>query len=172
MPTSTLMRTAALRAAGGFDASYAPAADIALYFKMLGESDMAWTKRPLSYLRIHAAHTHSWGDGPNPVIFKVWSDAAAGSPWRATLGLTEPSDPLRKAIQLMHDMVSNTAASSDHLDAARYAQLAAPSRHDDPATFGEVDEGLFDAIVHNHGAPVGPSMPSASAPVDLIKKAL
>ena len=45
------------------------------------------------------------------------SDAAAGSRWRATLGLDEPSDPLRKAIQLMDDVVSNTAATSDHLDA-------------------------------------------------------
>jgi hypothetical protein len=42
-------------------------------------------------------------------VAAVLSDAAAGSPWRATLGLNEPSDPLRKAIQLMDDVVSNTA---------------------------------------------------------------
>ena len=50
-------------------------------------------------------------------VAAVLSDAAAGSPWRTTLGLNEPSDPLRKAIQLMGDVVSNTAATSDHLDA-------------------------------------------------------
>jgi hypothetical protein len=36
-------------------------------------------------------------------VAAVLSDAAAGSPWRATLGLNEPTDPLRKAIQLMDD---------------------------------------------------------------------
>lgn len=39
-----------------------------------------------------------------------------GSPWRATLGLNEPSSALQKAIQLMDDVVSNTAATSDHFD--------------------------------------------------------
>ena len=52
---------------------------------------------------------------PNQVK-AVLTDAAAGSPWRATLGLKEPSSALRKAIQLMDDVVSNTAATSDHFD--------------------------------------------------------
>jgi hypothetical protein len=42
---------------------------------------------------------------PNRVA-AVLSEAAAGSPWRAALGLNEPSDPLRKAIQVMDDLVS------------------------------------------------------------------
>jgi cytochrome o ubiquinol oxidase subunit 2 len=68
--------------------------------------------------------------------------------------------------------LTSTRAGTDHLDAVRYAQLAAPSRHEEPATFGEVTAGLFDAIVHNHGAPLVQSVPSASAPADPLQKAL
>jgi cytochrome o ubiquinol oxidase subunit 2 len=57
--------------------------------------------------------------------------------------------------------ITSTHAGTEHLDAARYAQLAAPSRHDEPATFGEVAAGLFDSIVHNHGAPIASSPTSA-----------
>jgi hypothetical protein len=77
MPTCTLVRTEAMRAAGGFDADYAPAADVNLWFKLLAGSDLGWTPKPLSYLRIHGGHTHEWGDGPNEIEFKVWRDAAA-----------------------------------------------------------------------------------------------
>jgi cytochrome o ubiquinol oxidase subunit II len=49
--------------------------------------------------------------------------------------------------------LTSTRASTEHLDATRYAQLAAPSRNDDPATFGQVSAGLFESIVLNHGAP-------------------
>jgi hypothetical protein len=82
MPTSTLVRTAAMRAAGGWDSSYAPAADIALWFRLLAGSDLGWVARPLSYLRIHGSHTHSWDEGPDPAIFRVWEGARAtpGSP--------------------------------------------------------------------------------------------
>src|SRR6185312_13532948 len=68
-------------------------------------------------------------------------DAAAGSPWRATLGLNEPSDPLRKAIQLMDDVVSKTAATSDHLDAI----LAAVS--DDSASAEDALTGLVRRVL-------------------------
>src|SRR5262249_1969764 len=50
-------------------------------------------------------------------VTAVLSDAAAGSPWRAPFGLDGPSGPLRKAIQLMDDVVSSTAAASDPLGA-------------------------------------------------------
>jgi hypothetical protein len=70
-------------------------------------------------------------------VAAVLSDAAAGSPWRATLGLSEPSDPLRKAIQFMDDVVSNTAAAVDPLD----AMLAAVS--DDDAS----GEGALTSLV-------------------------
>jgi cytochrome o ubiquinol oxidase subunit 2 len=43
-------------------------------------------------------------------------------------------------------------AMSEKLDADRYALLAAPSRNDTPVTFGQVSAGLFDGVVHNHGA--------------------
>jgi hypothetical protein len=74
-------------------------------------------------------------------VAAVLSDAAAGSPWRATLGLDEPSDPLRKAIQLMDDVVSNTAATSDHLDAI----LAAVS--DDSASAEDTLTGLVRRVL-------------------------
>jgi hypothetical protein len=74
-------------------------------------------------------------------VAAVLSDAAAGSPWRATLGLNEPSDPLRKAIQLMDDVVSNTAATSDHLDAI----LAAVS--DDSASAEDTLTGLVRRVL-------------------------
>jgi len=77
---------------------------------------------------------------PNRVT-AVLSDAAAGSPWRAVLGLNEPSDPLRKAIQLMHDVVSNTATTTDHLDAI----LAAVS--DDSTSSEDTLTGLVQRVL-------------------------
>ena len=59
--------------------------------------------------------------------------------------------------------LASTRAGTEHLDAARYAQLAAPSRDNPPATFGQVTAGLFDGIVHNHGAPIGSSPTTAFA---------
>jgi hypothetical protein len=59
--------------------------------------------------------------------------------------------------------LASTHASATQLDAARYAQLAAPSRGDEAATFGQVTAGLFDSIVHNHGAPIGLVPTSANA---------
>jgi hypothetical protein len=50
-------------------------------------------------------------------VAAVLGDAAAGSHWRATLSLNEPSDSLRKAFQLMADAVSNTEITGDQLDA-------------------------------------------------------
>ena len=83
-------------------------------------------------------------------VAAVLSDAAAGSPWRATLGLNEPSDPLRKAIQLMDDMVSNTAATSDHFDAIRAAVSAEISSADDAHT-GLVQRVLLAALELREG---------------------
>ncbi len=74
-------------------------------------------------------------------VAAVLSDAAAGSPWRATLGLNEPSDPLRKAIELMHAVVSNTAEASDPLDAI----LAAVS--DDSASGEDALTGLVRRVL-------------------------
>jgi cytochrome o ubiquinol oxidase subunit II len=58
--------------------------------------------------------------------------------------------------------LTSTHASTEHLDAVRYAQLAAPSLHDEPATFGQITAGLFDSIVHNHGAPPVGSSPTSA----------
>jgi hypothetical protein len=74
-------------------------------------------------------------------VAAVLGDAAAGSPWRATLGLNEPSDPLRNAIQLMADVVSNTAATSDHLGAV----LAAVS--DDIASAEDTLTGIVRRVL-------------------------
>jgi cytochrome o ubiquinol oxidase subunit 2 len=49
--------------------------------------------------------------------------------------------------------VASTKANGESLDTARYVQLANPSRDDKPATFGQVSAGLFESIVHSHGAP-------------------
>lgn len=76
MPTNTLIRTAAIRAVGGFDAEYQPSADLALWLRLLTHSDLAWLPARMSYLRIHDAHTHDWGDDPHEIDFKVWGDAA------------------------------------------------------------------------------------------------
>jgi cytochrome o ubiquinol oxidase subunit 2 len=58
--------------------------------------------------------------------------------------------------------LTSTHASTEYLDAVRYAQLAAPSHHDEHAIFGQVTPGLFDSIVHNHGAPIGSNPTSGS----------
>jgi cytochrome o ubiquinol oxidase subunit 2 len=50
--------------------------------------------------------------------------------------------------------VDSTRGNSAALDGTRYAQLAVPSLRDEPVSFGTVTPGLFDAIVHNHGAPI------------------
>jgi cytochrome o ubiquinol oxidase subunit 2 len=59
--------------------------------------------------------------------------------------------------------LTSTRASTERLDDVRYAQLAARSRNDEPAIFGQVAAGLFDGIVHNHGAPIASSPTSAIA---------
>ena len=57
--------------------------------------------------------------------------------------------------------LASTHASAKYLDASRYAQLADPSRDDEPVTFGRVTPGLFENVVHNHGATTG-SRPSSA----------
>jgi cytochrome o ubiquinol oxidase subunit II len=50
--------------------------------------------------------------------------------------------------------VVSSQASAAQLNADRYNQLAVPSLHDEPATFSQVTDGLFDGIVHSHGAAI------------------
>jgi cytochrome o ubiquinol oxidase subunit 2 len=45
-------------------------------------------------------------------------------------------------------------ASAAQLNTDRYKELAIPSLHDEPVTFSQVTDGLFDGIVHSHGASV------------------
>ena len=47
----------------------------------------------------------------------------------------------------------STRSRFEILDEARYARLASPSRADMPTAFGHVTPGLFESIVHHHGAP-------------------
>jgi cytochrome o ubiquinol oxidase subunit II len=49
--------------------------------------------------------------------------------------------------------LASTRSRSEALDEARYARLARPSRADKPMAFGHVTQGLFESIVHHHGAP-------------------
>lgn len=77
MPTNTLIRRELLERCGGFDADYAPSADVQLWLKLLAEGDMGWVNEKLCYWRIHGQHTHSYGDDPCEAIFRVWADAPA-----------------------------------------------------------------------------------------------
>jgi cytochrome o ubiquinol oxidase subunit II len=56
-----------------------------------------------------------------------------------------------------------THAAVDHLDVARYARLAEPSRDDEPAIFGQVSAGLFETVVRNHGGARNASSPPPDA---------
>ena len=82
-------------------------------------------------------------------VAAVLSDAAAGSPWRAALGLNEPSGPLRNAIQLMDDVVSSTATSG-HLDAILAAVSDGIAGTDDALT-GLVRRVLLAALELREG---------------------
>ena len=59
--------------------------------------------------------------------------------------------------------IKSARTSTDQLNTARYAHLAAPSRSDEPVIFGRVTEGMFDSIVRNHGAPLAPIPTAADA---------
>jgi len=75
----------------------------------------------------------------------VLDDAAAGSPWRAGLGLAEPSDPLRRAIQLMDEVVRNATAASDPLDTT-LALVSDDSASGEPPLTGLVRRVLLAAL--------------------------
>lgn len=72
MPSNTLLRRAAVEAAGGFDERFAPAADVHLWGKLLARHDLAWLARPRCYLRIHAAKAHDYGLDPSESTFLAW----------------------------------------------------------------------------------------------------
>jgi glycosyltransferase involved in cell wall biosynthesis len=76
MPTNVLMRRDAFVEVGGFDARFAPAADIHLYLKLFQHGGVAWIDEPLAYARIHDVHTHSYGPDPTESTFLAWEDAA------------------------------------------------------------------------------------------------
>jgi glycosyltransferase involved in cell wall biosynthesis len=82
MPTNTLIRRDLLVKVEGFDAEYAPGADVQLWLKLLAEGDMGWVPEKLCTWRIHGNHTHSYGDDPTESTFRVWRDAGSipGSP--------------------------------------------------------------------------------------------
>jgi hypothetical protein len=72
MPSNTLVRRAALTEAGGFDARFAPAADVHLWGKLLARHDLAWMTRPRCYLRIHQTKAHDYGLDPSESTFLAW----------------------------------------------------------------------------------------------------
>ena len=120
--------------------------------RWLSESRIAWssTVDDLTILCGWAeAVAESLAYAPNRVGAAL-RIAAAGSPWRADLGLDEPSDPLRRAIQLMDDVVSNTAASNDHLDAILAAVGEDVTSSDDALT-GLVRRVLLAALELREG---------------------
>jgi hypothetical protein len=76
MPSNTLLRCAAVDDAGGFDARFAPAADIHLWGKLLARHDLAWMAEPRCYLRIHRAKAHDYGLDPSESTFLAWKALA------------------------------------------------------------------------------------------------
>jgi glycosyltransferase involved in cell wall biosynthesis len=72
MPSNTLLRRAAVAEAGGFDARFAPAADVHLWGKLLARHDLAWMARPRCYLRIHRTKAHDYGLDPSESTFLAW----------------------------------------------------------------------------------------------------
>jgi hypothetical protein len=81
MPTNTVIRRAAVEAAGGFDQRFAPASDVHLWLKLLARGDLGWVPEPLCHLRVHAAKGHDYGPDPTESTFLSWEDAAS---WPAT----------------------------------------------------------------------------------------
>lgn len=76
MPTNTLVRRADLLAVGAFDATFAPAADVDLWLKLLARGDLGWVPERLTSTRIHDTHTHDYGSDPNTSLIRVWRHAA------------------------------------------------------------------------------------------------
>lgn len=75
MPSNTLVRRRPLLASGVFESDYAPAADVQLWFKLLAEGDLGWVPERLTMIRIHDAHTHSYGGGADDSLIRVWAAA-------------------------------------------------------------------------------------------------
>lgn len=76
MPTNTLIRRQALVDVGYYDAEYAPASDVHLWLKLLSRGDLGWTPERRCFIRIHNAHSHTYGPDPTESIFLIWGDAA------------------------------------------------------------------------------------------------
>lgn len=87
MPTNTLIRRDALVAVDGFDVTYAPASDVHLWLKLLAHGDMGWVPQKRCFVRIHSAHSHSYGTDPTESMFLIWGDASElpGTPVSAAL---------------------------------------------------------------------------------------
>jgi glycosyl transferase family 2 len=84
MPSNTLLRRAAVEEVGGFDARFAPAADVHLWGKLLARHDLAWLGRPLSFLRFHRTKAHDYGLDPSESTFLAWEDLARTGGARVT----------------------------------------------------------------------------------------
>jgi hypothetical protein len=77
MPSSVLLRRAAVEAAGGFDDRFAPASDVHLWLKLMSRWDVGWIAEPLCYLRVHTSKEHGYGNDPSEATFLSWKDVAA-----------------------------------------------------------------------------------------------
>ncbi|MBJ7347980.1 MAG: glycosyltransferase family 2 protein [Thermoleophilaceae bacterium] len=76
MPSGVLARREVLQQVGGFDAAFAPAADVHLWLKLLQTGGLGYVSEPRCFVRIHDSHTHSYGPDPTESVFLVWEDAA------------------------------------------------------------------------------------------------
>jgi glycosyltransferase involved in cell wall biosynthesis len=77
MPTNATIRRDDFLAVGGFDAAFAPAADVHLWLKLLARGDFGWLPERLCSIRVHAGHSHEYAPDPNEASLRIWEDAAA-----------------------------------------------------------------------------------------------
>jgi len=72
MPSNVFARTDAVRAVGGFDDAFAPAADLHLWLKLLARSDLGYCPVPGASLRVHTTKSHTYGPDPTEAPFLAW----------------------------------------------------------------------------------------------------
>ena len=102
MPSSVLLRRAAVEEAGGFDPRFAPASDVHLWLKLLTRWDVGWVPEPLCYLRVHTSKEHGYGNDPTESTFLSWEDAAALPGSRIDAGTLEAALYAEAERSLLH----------------------------------------------------------------------
>lgn len=77
MPTNVMVRRQALLDVGGFDCTIGAAADLHLWVKLLGGTDLGYVRQPRCFMRVHAVKSHRYGADPTESPFVCWKELAA-----------------------------------------------------------------------------------------------